>query len=107
MGRNYQKYLCWWLSLLRGMSSTLDMVNTGQGTGTSCCSHSDLGISRQHHVPDKSKDIKRAARKVFQGWECSVVLRKGLDLSLHLLAEGEAGDPVCVHTGRDKLFPME
>lgn len=42
--------------------------------------HSALGISRQHRVIDESKDIKRAARKVLQGWECCSVLRKGSDL---------------------------
>lgn len=67
MGRNYQKCLCWWLSLLRGTSSTLAMVSTGQGTSISCCSHSALGISRQHRVTGESEDIKRAARKVLQG----------------------------------------
>lgn len=107
MGRNYQKCLCWWLSLLRGASSTLAMVSTGQGTGASCCSCCTLGISRQHHVTDESKDIKRTARKVLQGWECCFVLRKGLDLWLHLLAGGEAGAPVSIHTGRDKLFSVE
>lgn len=80
MGRNYQKCLCWWLSLLRGASSTLAVVSAGQETGTSCCSHSALGISRQHRVTDESKDIKRAARKVLQGWECCFVLRRDLDL---------------------------
>lgn len=83
------------------------MVSTGQGTGTSCCSHSALGISRQHRVTGEAKDIKRAARKVLQGWECSSVLRRGLDLRWHLLAEGEAGAPVSIHTRRDKLFPMQ
>lgn len=67
------------VSLLRGTSSTLAMGSTGQGTGTSC-SHSALGTSRQHHVTGESKDIKRAARKALQGWECCFVLRKGLDL---------------------------
>lgn len=106
MGRNYQKCLCWWLSLLRGASSTVAMVSTGQGTGPSCCSHSVLGISRQQHVTNEPKGIKRAARKVLQGWECCSVLRKGLDLCTSL-AEGEAGAPVSIHTGRDVLFPME
>lgn len=42
------------------------VVSTGQGIRTSCCSHSALGIPRQHHVTGESKDIKRAAGKVLQ-----------------------------------------
>lgn len=32
---------------------------------------------------NESKDIKRAARKVLQGWECCFMLKKGLDLCWH------------------------
>lgn len=103
---NYQKCLCWWLSLLRGRSFTLAMMSTGQELEPPAWSHSALGNSRQHHVTNESNDIKRAARKVLQGWECCFVLKEGLDLCW-LSAKGQAGAPVSIHIGRDKLFPME
>lgn len=77
---NYQKCLCWWLSLLRGRSFPLAMMSTGQELEPPAWSHSALGNSRQHHVTNESNDIKRAARKVLQGWECCFVLKEGLDL---------------------------